>query len=196
MARGRHLDFVGAYNDDDDDHSPARVADFYPTPTIAVEKLINYAEFDGPVWEPACGNGAISKYLTSVGFDVVSSDKYDWGFHDFLFDFLEHPWDQAFPQGNAPKSIITNPPYKRAEEFVRKALSVPDCKVAMLLRLQFLEGQKRRKLFQEFPPKVLVFSRRLPRMHRHGWEGKKTTSTMAFGWFIWNNYTEATIEWL
>ena len=50
--------------------------------------------------------------------------------------------------------IITNPPYKYAKEFVEKALEVipKGNKVAMFLKLQFLEGKARRKMFETSPP--------------------------------------------
>lgn len=50
--------------------------------------------------------------------------------------------------------IITNPPYKFAREFVEKALEVvaDGQKVAMFLKLTFLEGQARRELFRRCPP--------------------------------------------
>ena len=34
--------------------------DFYPTPLVAIEALLDHASCDGDIWEPACGDGAIS----------------------------------------------------------------------------------------------------------------------------------------
>ena len=44
---------------------------------------------------------------------------------------------------------MTNPPYKYAKEFIEHAMElIPDgCRVFMFLKLQFLEGKTRRKLF-------------------------------------------------
>lgn len=72
-------------------------------------------------------------------------------------------------------------------------------KVAILNRLQWLEGQKRRKLFENTPlSRVLVFSGRIPRMHRFGYTGKTTTSLLAFAWYIWDwtHRGSPTIEWI
>ena len=41
--------------------------DFYPTPPNAVYALLGAERFCGVVWEPACGDGAISKILNLVG---------------------------------------------------------------------------------------------------------------------------------
>jgi hypothetical protein len=40
---------------------------------------------------------------------------------------------------------------------------------------------------------VHVFRKRLPMMHRDGWNGRKANSGMAFAWFIWDRaYTGPT----
>jgi len=60
---------------------PRRVShDFYPTPPEAVRALLSVETFTGSVWEPACGDGAISKVLIEAGFEVVSTDLIDRGF--------------------------------------------------------------------------------------------------------------------
>lgn len=60
---------------------PRRVPhDFYPTPPEAVRALLSVETFTGSIWEPACGDGAISKVLIEAGFEVVSTDLIDRGF--------------------------------------------------------------------------------------------------------------------
>jgi hypothetical protein len=83
-------------------------------------------------------------------------------------------------------AVVTNPPFSLAQEFVDKAFSFPSIHYcALLLRLSFLESQKRKEWFQANPPaRVHVSSRRLPMMHRDGWDGNKSTSTLAHAWFI------------
>ena len=81
--------------------------------------------------------------------------------------------------------IITNPPYKYAKEFVSKALDVvaDGCKVAMFLKLTFLEGQARRELFRKFPPKtVYVSSARLEGGKNGVFTGE---SAVAYCWIVW-----------
>ena len=85
----------------------------------------------------------------------------------------------------------SNPPFKHGTQFAIMAL---ECtrerkgKVAMLNRLLWMEGKKRKKLFTEYPlSRVLVFSERLPRMNRPDYKGEMTSkSLLAFAWFVWD----------
>ena len=61
--------------------------DFYPTPARGIESLLSVEKFSGPIWEPACGDGAISKVLLSEGYDVISSDLVDRGYGKHGVDF-------------------------------------------------------------------------------------------------------------
>lgn len=121
--------------------------DYYATEPKATEWLCKLERFEGRILEPSCGEGHMSRVLEAAGYEVVSRDLVDRGYGevaDFLaIDNLE--WD-----GN----IVTNPPYKYAQEFVEKALSIiPEGKkVAMFLKLTFLEGKARRALFRSTPP--------------------------------------------
>lgn len=125
--------------------------DYYATPSIAVEKLLEKEKFSFFILEPCCGEGHISKILKEHGYSVWSSDLIDRGYGDEFGDFL------VMNDSNA-RDIITNPPYALAYDFVEHALDISedDVKVAMLLKIQFLEGKKRRKLFEKYPPRTCV----------------------------------------
>jgi hypothetical protein len=153
--------------------------DFYPTPPEATMSLLALEEFGPRIWEPACGTGDISKVLEAAGFDVVSSDLVNRGYGKSRIDFLmEH-------QLAAP-DVITNPPFKNAEAFVRHALGLGAAKVAMLMRLAWLEGSARKRLFDTTPlARVHVSSRRLTLL-RGGDEAVRGKGSMiAFAWFVW-----------
>jgi hypothetical protein len=109
--------------------------DFYPTPRWATFALIENETFRGDIWECSCGDGAMSNVLSETGNVVASSDLYDRGFGEVGHDFLT-------TQRTAP-NIITNPPFHSAESFVTTATQQARGKVAMLLRLSFLEGANR-----------------------------------------------------
>jgi hypothetical protein len=168
--------------------------DFYETPAYATEVLLEREEFPGMTWEPACGKGAISKVLVEHGLDVYSTDIVDYGYGEHTRDFLVYDLDEE-----GMVNVITNPPFKDAQKFVETALVVTKQqggKVAMLLKLQFLEGEKRRKLFEGSPlKKVYVFSKRVS-FHRE--EESKNNGFMAFAWFVWdwNYFGEPTIGWI
>ena len=166
--------------------------DYYATEPMATELLLENEIFTGSIWEPACGEGHISKVLTNHAYNVYSSDLIYRGYGEGGIDFLNcrlETWEG---------DIVTNPPYKYAKEFVEKALCLitEGHKVAMFLKLTFLEGKSRRKLFHKYPPKtVYVSSARL----QCGKNGEFSGSSMvAYAWYIWEKgYKGATeLKWI
>jgi tRNA G10 N-methylase Trm11 len=161
--------------------------DLYETPPAATQALLKACqplEYMRNIWEPAVGRGAIAHVLEQAGKSVIGQDLLDYGAgYPIRRDFLN---ERIAPPG--VDAIITNPPYRVAQEFAQHAIDlVPD--VFMLLRLSMLEGQRVR--FPCFNDNTLrhvyVFKQRLPFMHRDGWEGKKIRSSgMAFAWFWWD----------
>ena len=168
--------------------------DFYATDPIAIELLLDQVQFSNRVWEPACGDGALSKVLLAHGYEVLSSDLYDHGYGVIGVDFLENtePFDG---------DIITNPPYKYAAKFARKAIdTVADGHyVAMFLKLSFLETKKRRALFETYPPKYVYVSSSRITCGRNGEFGdfRGEQGAVAYAWFIWEKgfHGEPIIRW-
>ncbi len=162
-----------------------RKDDLYETPETAVESLL-LAEPTIPevIWEPACGPGSIVRVLRRHGHIVYATDLVDYNSPDqdeFGWDFL---MEQQLPIG--VQAIITNPPFKNAGEFVAHALALCP-KVIMLLRLAFIESQKRAQILDNgWLSHVHVYSKRLPMMHRGSHQGRVASSAMAFAWFVWN----------
>ena len=127
--------------------------DYYATDPRAVEMLLEPEQFSPVIWEPACGEGHISKVLQAHGYEVISTDLIYRGFGDpEPLDFLKEMLDDF--EGD----IITNPPYSMGLEFVQRALESvrPGGKVAMFLKVQFLEGQKRGEFFKHTPPERFI----------------------------------------
>lgn len=123
--------------------------DYYATEPKAMELLLAEEQFSPVIWECACGEGHLSKVLEQHGFEVISTDLIYRGFGDpEPLDFLKETLDDF--EGD----IITNPPYSMGLEFVQRALESvrPGGKVAMFLKVQFLEGQKRGEFFKRTPP--------------------------------------------
>jgi hypothetical protein len=169
-------------------------ADYYPTPPCATKALLANERFGKTVLEPACGAGDISKVLREHGYLVSSTDLYDYGYGASGHDFLQY-------DGPKYDAIITNPPFKHAHEFVNKALQYSSGKVAMFLRLQWLEGQKRKKLFESTPlSKVYIMSRRVPMQRGRLATDQDKGGPLAFAWFVWDvncNYFDNTVlRWL
>lgn len=166
--------------------------DYYATEPKATEWLCRLEQFDGRILEPACGEGHISEVLKAAGYEVVSRDLVDRGYGE-VADFLAI--DNQEWKGN----IVTNPPYKYAQQFVEKALSIiPEGKkVAMFLKLQFLEGKARRALFRSTPPiRVWVSSSRL-NCAKNGDFNANQGGALAYAWFVWEKgyKDDTTVKW-
>lgn len=165
--------------------------DLYETPEVAVNALLANEFVPRCVWEPCCGPGAIARVLRLSGRTVFASDIVNYGTkeQDGVADF--------FKATTAPSefdAIITNPPFSKAEEFVAHGLELVP-RVIMLLRLAFLESERRRRILDTGNlVRVHVFRNRLPMMHRDGWEGPKASSGMAFAWFVFMRYYHGPIE--
>lgn len=158
--------------------------DLYETPPVAVRALMAAETLPHCIWEPACGPGAIARELRAAGHTVYATDLVDYDSPDqdeAGWDFL---LERQLPIGAA--AIVTNPPFKNADAFVAHALELCP-RVVMLLRLAFLESERRRPILDGGQlARIHVFRKRLPMMHRAGWTGPKAKSGMAFAWFCWD----------
>lgn len=167
-----------------------QVSDFYPTPTETTVALLERERFEGNVWESASGNGDMAKVIAKFNTVICSDIRNDESvFGDKDIDFLKTNWKVD--------NIITNPPYRFAQEFVEHALKCADKKVAMLLKLVFLESVSRYKLFKNSPlKKVYVFCKR-QKIYKDGKLGKNS-GLIAYGWFVWDKSFQGkpTIEWI
>jgi hypothetical protein len=166
--------------------APLRVRkdDLYETPPEAVRSLLRAERLPMMIWEPACGPGAIARELREVGHKVVATDLVDYASPD-----QDHAGRDFLMELDPPPGcdcIVTNPPFKLAGEFVAHALRlVPS--VVMLMRLAFLESERRTPILDGgMLARVHVYRKRLPMMHRDGWEGRKASSSIAFAWYVWD----------
>lgn len=171
---------------------------FYQTPDVATRTLLAFESFTDTVWEPSCGLGAISAVLEAGGYEVILSDLVDratataHGELQSVGDFLASRPDAP---GEGP-DIVTNPPYGEVlNDYVAHALRVhKPRKMALLLNWNFFCGfddDDRNFAMDDNPPaRVYVFKRRLPMMHREGWDGKKASSRMNTAWFVWERQAD------
>ena len=94
--------------------------------------------------------------------------------------------------------IVTNPPFKLAQEFIEHALDIVETRsrVYMFLKIQYLEGKQRKQLFDKKQLKtVYVFSERISCSKECDFSDR---SAVAYAWFEfekdWDG--EPTIKWL
>lgn len=159
----------------------ARKNDLYETPPEATLALLRCVNLPNVVWEPACGPGAIVDVIRASGRRVIASDLVSYGCDQSMsgVDFL-----MEFKAPVGADTIVTNPPFKLSDEFVRHGLSLCSC-VIVFNRLSYLEGAKRDDLIDNHLARVFVGRERLPMMHREGWDGPKVkTGAMQFAWFV------------
>ena len=167
-------------------YDPFDGPDDFPTPPWATRALCEHVLIDydltkQSVWEPACGRGYMSRTLEEYFAQVTETDLFDYGrgglcnFLDFDCDIKKHDW------------IITNPPFKHAEKFIRKAFEYAQTGVAMLVRTSFLEGVNRYKtIFGDFdtrPTIVAQFSERVPMVK--GRVDRKASTATSYCWIVW-----------
>lgn len=157
--------------------------DFYATAPIAAEKLLQCESFSHDIWECACGCKHLSNVFEKRGFNVRSSDIIDRVGNE-VYDFL------SIENTDWYGDIITNPPYSLALDFVERAINIvhEGHKVAMFLRLLFLEGKRRGEFFRLHPPiRVIVSSERILCAKNGDFNKmlKGGGSAVAYAWFIW-----------
>jgi hypothetical protein len=151
--------------------------DAYWTPAWCTRVLLKHFEPEPLVWEPACGQGHISKVLCELGFDVISTDLHDHGYGTPGTDFLD-----AAPRDVG--SIITNPPYEISDEFAERACGLMKSRggsVAMLLRNEWDSAKSRTKLLSDHFRMKLVLTKR-PQWS----ENSKASPRHNFAWFVWD----------
>lgn len=165
-------------------HEPRESFDDFPTPPWATRALIEYVlgtkDIENSTCrEPACGRGYMAMTLKEYFGDVYSSDIIDYGYGDNI-DFLS---SKVFDKTDW---IITNPPFKLAEEFIVRGLKIANRGVAVLVRTVFLEGIGRyERLFSLHPPSVVAqFVERVPIIK--GRIDPKATTATGYAWLVWD----------
>lgn len=181
--------------------------ELYSTGPAATLALLAVERFPGAVWEPACGRGAMAKVLRSpagaaAGIErVAATDLHDHGYGGARLDFLAPGSELGVESlfGRRIDHVVTNPPFKGRlpERFLARALEVADRKVALVLRLQWLEGAGRHaRVFARTPPsRIWVSPWRFP-MARGG--ERMRAGLMSFAWMVWDrDYRGRTeLDWL
>lgn len=174
---------LGASNHTDKDREEN---DYYATDPIAIDVLLDGgAEIANKILEPSAGEGHLAERLKELGYKVTTADLVERDYKlNGTWDFLSQ--NKKWHDGD----ILTNPPYKYAQDFVNKSLEMIDDghKVFMFLKLQFLEGKGRRKLFDTKQLKtVYVSSSRILCAKNGDFEGMKAGggSAVAYAWYEW-----------
>lgn len=182
--------------------------DFYQTEPAATHALMRFLSqvwyrdtsynLDKPllIWEPACGEGAISEVLLSyhekfVG-GVVSSDLIDRGYghggHNFM-NFSELPVTQK----GRYDTIITNPPFVDIFEFFRHAEKLGAQRIIFLLKAQFWHSnwlkapQTSKQMWESWQPSWwLPLTWRPQFMSPEDLQRRSSKPVMDVAWCVWD----------
>jgi hypothetical protein len=140
--------------------------DLYTTEPEDITRFIralkrDHVEILGPIWEPAAGQGDISRTLIHFGLEVYSSDLYPYQDEGIKIDEIDFLTCKILDGGAIGiKTIFTNPPFNNQEQFLKHALSF-GVDVIFFVRLSFLSSIRRLNIFKKFNPAyVYVYSKR------------------------------------
>jgi hypothetical protein len=172
--------------------------DNFPTPPWATRGLLEHVIAEaGPFrkmtcLEPACGAGHMARPLKEYFGKVRASDVHAYGYGT-VADFLTAPLEAA-----STDWVITNPPFRLAEEFIKRSLIAARHGVAILARTVFIESVGRyREIFEHTPPtKFAQFTERVP-MIKGRLDAKASTAT-GYAWIVWekNVRTQPRLMWV
>lgn len=158
--------------------------DDFPTPPWATRAFIrhyfrNEDLADSSVWEPACGRGHMAQVLREFFGTVRGSDVFDYGYGD-VQDFLT-----GLTALRSVDWVITNPPFRLAEEFLQRGRQVARKGVALLTRTVFIEsvGRYERIFNNAAPSTVLQYSERVPMVK--GRVDPKASTATGYAWLVW-----------
>lgn len=146
--------------------------DFYPTPAPVTHALLDWLKLptDKIIWECASGENHMAQVMTDRGYHVECSDLHKTGVDFTKAGLLAVDW------------IITNPPFKVSEEFIRHAYELQPAGFAFLLKSQYWHSKKRNALFNQIRPYAV-----LPLSWRPDFlfGSKAGAPTMDVLWTIW-----------
>ena len=156
--------------------------DYYATEPKAVRMLLQMEEFKGKIWEPACGQGHLSEEMKRLRYEVFSTDIVNRGYGDGEVDFIG-----IENMNETDMNIITNPPYRYADQFITRSLEIlqEGKKLALFLPIRYLEGKARKQIFTHTPPCIVYISSSRLKCAINGEFEKMTGSAVSYAWFVW-----------
>lgn len=174
--------------------------DLYRTPPIATYLLCKYSNPPKKIVEPCAGYGNIAVELIRNGHDVTCYDLNPYP--ESMVPIKTGQSVLDLPKVVGYDGLITNPPYNNdiPRLLVEKSVKEYDY-TAMLLRLTFLEGIKRKSMFDSNPPSQMIFFSdriRFDSKHVEPIDEKDQIGGMiAYAWFVFDNRVENTnVKWV
>jgi len=154
--------------------------DWYVETPACVHSLFDSVHFYGSIHDPCAGSGTIPTVAKQRWLEATGSDLRDRGFGETGVDF--------FTDNRPRRNIVSNPPYKLLEPFIHHAIAVTERKVAVVVRLPFLSGQKRlQSLYRVHPPRAVIVLSKRPSMPPGGTDIPARGGTSDYSWCVWQH---------
>ncbi len=168
----------------------AREVECYITPEWAVDAILDVELMTDNILDPCCGTGVLARVAMDHGYRfILSIDKYDWGYGDGNMDFLDDPYEVDEDKNRTPLTVLMNPPFSKATQFVEKAFAIGARKIICFQRFAWWESEKRTEFWRQYPPnRIYVCAARAT-----CWRvdltpeqiNKMGNTTTAHAWFVW-----------
>jgi hypothetical protein len=156
---------------------PRQEDDWYPTPALVTQVLLDHVTFEGAISEPCCGDGSLARVIEHYGYQVIGTDLVDRGYglgHGANYDILKSR--HLF----AP-NVVTNPPFNISAKIIEHLMEFRPKKMALLLKATYWHAKNRKKLFDKYPPsQILALTWRPDFLHQK-------RPTMEVAWFVWDS---------
>jgi len=161
------------------EHQQPRIPhDWYTAPVWCSEQLFATLELQGPIHDPACGEGRIVEVARRAGYETTGSDIADRGYGETGVDFLTDRRPRT--------TLVFNAPYKLNEEFISHGLAVASHAVVMIARVPFLCTQHRYwDLYKPCPPSLVLACSQRPSMPSGGMDIAENNTTIDYAWLVW-----------
>jgi len=140
------------------------------TPFYALDPLLPYLPEKATVWEPASGEGNITRKLQLHNYNVIATDLLAG---QNFFDY--EPENYSI--------VITNPPFSVKYKWIERCYELGK-PFALLMQVDVLGAATAQRLFEKYGIEVILLNKRVDfKMPNKGWSGKGSHFPTA--WFTW-----------
>mgnify|MGYP006432948041 CR=1 FL=1 len=165
----------------------AKRLETYETPEWVVRAILEREILTRHVVDPCAGRGVMGRVAGEYGYILEQYDFADWGNGGVIAgrDFLGADWPpQDFLQG---ASVIMNPPFSRACDFVRRSFDLGARKIVCFQRFAWWESAERRDFWCAFPPNRVYICGERATCWRFDLAdaGRGGNTPTAHAWYVW-----------
>jgi predicted RNA methylase len=162
----------------------------FETPEWAAREILEKEILTRIVLDPCVGAGVLAESAKRIGYEVVSLDIHDWGYPlDKKINFLEIDDSWELPSScDFELSILMNPPFSLATQFVEKAFFLKARKIICFQRFAWYESRVRREFWDKYPPNRVYICGDRANCWRHDipLDQRGSGTTTAHAWFVWD----------